>query len=96
MVKFYETINAFLEFRYDEIIRLKLSMLHYDLVWSYQEDGNRLMMRTHLMKAYQARLFNSNTSRKYMVKAWILGFVPFVFPGYLFLKRRKQMDCLPC
>lgn len=75
-LEFYEVVNEFLDFRYDALIRNKISMLHYDLVWSYQCEGDRAKMREHLRQAWRAAIFNPQTPRAYALKATLLAFVP--------------------
>lgn len=74
LLKYYEIIDRVLDLKYHPVIRGKLSMLNYDLVWTYQQQGNLSMMRHHLRVAARATLANPQTPWRFIVKAYIVAY----------------------
>ena len=74
LLKHYETMDIVLERKYHDIVCDKLSMLNYDMVWSYQQQGDLAMMRRYLLAAGKNGILNSQTPHKFVLKAYLIAY----------------------
>jgi hypothetical protein len=74
LISYYEIMDRALAGKHRDIIRDKLSMLNYDMVGAYQEEGNLSMMRRHLRQAARARLMNSQTPAGFVFKTHLVAY----------------------
>jgi glycosyltransferase involved in cell wall biosynthesis len=89
MVDFYEAVNRHLDFKYDVLLRDKISMWCYALVWAYRVQGDRTQMNVFLKKALKAKLFNSHTPVAFVIKSLLHAYLPFVYAPLARLKKSR-------
>lgn len=87
MVDFYEAVNEHLGFKYDRLLRDKISMWCYALVWAYRLQGDRATMKACLRRALRAKVFNSRTPMTFVLKSLLHTYAPFIYSPLNRLKK---------
>lgn len=66
-IEFYEAMNKYFNYKYEEIIKREISWSNYALARAYCGQRNWVKMRGHLLKGFLRESYNDNISKSYMV-----------------------------
>lgn len=85
-IEYCQAVNKHLNYKYDKILRKRISEVCYDLVWLCQRQENWRGMRRYLMQAVKASPFSRTAPFNYIWKAALIAFFPRF---YSFVKSAK-------
>ena len=72
----FENINAYLDLKYDAILKPLISRCHYELAMEYAESGNLADARTHFIKSASECFFNRRIPFKNLFLIFLRLYVP--------------------
>ncbi len=78
-LEFYEVINKYLGYKYNDILSRKISKNSRFLADAYRKQENWKNMRQYLLKGFFAQPFNNDISFSFLVKSLLLSFFPNVY-----------------
>lgn len=79
--------------KYRRLLSELVATVAYDLVWLNQTGGDAARMRRYLLKALRACPFPPTVSAKFVLKAWLVAFMPGAHR--LYQKRRAALSPPP-
>jgi glycosyltransferase involved in cell wall biosynthesis len=72
-LKFYRSINRYLNYRYNKIINIAISRYFFEWAEEYQNRGDRKNMRASLKACFSGNPFNEFIPKKKLLKMWLVG-----------------------
>ncbi len=89
-LQLHESLLSFLEPRHRPVLREKISLAHYELVWASRREGNLTGMRRHLWEGFKSKPLNRAAPLRLILKSVFLAFVPGAFRLYHIIKNRRR------
>lgn len=72
-LKFYRTINKYLNYRYNKIVKIAISRYFFEWAEEYQNRGDRKNMKDSLKACFAGNPFNRFIPKKKLLKMWLVG-----------------------